>query len=56
VPYRIYEGKTSYLLYAVGLGLLVLTLFIGHVGLGAQRWLGWGPIKIQPSSWQKSRP
>jgi cell division protein FtsW (lipid II flippase) len=27
VTYRIYEGKTSYLLYAMGLGLLVLTLF-----------------------------
>src|SRR5882762_3517648 len=53
VPYRVYEGKTSYLLYAVGLGLLVLTLFIGHVGLGAQRWLGWGPIKIQPSELAK---
>src|SRR3989442_5163024 len=53
VPYRIYEGKTSYLLYAVGLGLLVLTLFIGHVGLGAQRWLGWGPIQIQPSELAK---
>ena len=53
VPYRIYEGKTSYLMYAIGLGLLVLTLFIGHVGLGAQRWLGWGPIKIQPSELAK---
>jgi rod shape determining protein RodA len=53
VPYRIYEGKTSYLLYAIGLGLLVLTIFIGHVGLGAQRWLGWGPIKIQPSELAK---
>src|SRR5689334_7659776 len=53
VPYRIYEGKTSYLLYAMGLGLLVLTLFIGHVGLGAQRWLGWGPVKIQPSELAK---
>ncbi len=53
VPYRIYEGKTSYLLYAIGLGLLVLTLFVGHVGLGAQRWLGWGPIKIQPSELAK---
>ncbi|HEY2924203.1 MAG TPA: rod shape-determining protein RodA [Candidatus Eisenbacteria bacterium] len=53
VPYRVYEGKTSYLLYAIGLGLLVLTLFVGHVGLGAQRWLGWGPIKIQPSELAK---
>jgi rod shape determining protein RodA len=53
VPYRIYEGKTAYLLYGIGLALLVLTLFIGHVGLGAQRWLGWGPIKIQPSELAK---
>jgi len=53
IPYRIYEGKTSYLLYGMGLGLLVLTLFIGHTGLGAQRWLGWGPIKIQPSELAK---
>src|SRR5512139_723376 len=49
VPYRVYQGKTAWLLYGIGLMLLVLTLFVGHVGLGAQRWLGWGPVKIQPS-------
>jgi rod shape determining protein RodA len=49
VPYRVYQGKTAGLLYAFGLMLLVLTLFMGHTGLGAQRWLGWGPLKIQPS-------
>ncbi len=53
VPYRVYEGKTAYLLYGIGLALLVLTLFVGHVGLGAQRWLGWGPVKIQPSELAK---
>jgi rod shape determining protein RodA len=53
VPYRIYEGKTAYLLYGMGLALLVLTLFVGHVGLGAQRWLGWGPVRIQPSELAK---
>jgi len=53
VPYRVYEGKTSYLLYALGAFLLVLTLFIGHVGLGAQRWLGWGAFKFQPSELAK---
>jgi len=49
VPYRVYQGRTAWLLYGFGLFLLVLTLFVGHTGLGAQRWLGWGPAKIQPS-------
>ncbi|HYJ33428.1 MAG TPA: rod shape-determining protein RodA [Candidatus Binatia bacterium] len=53
VPYRIYMGRSAWLLYAMGLVLLVLTLFIGHVGLGAQRWLGWGPFKFQPSELAK---
>lgn len=53
VPYRIYEGKTAWLLYGVGLALLILTVFIGHVGLGAQRWLGWGSAKFQPSELAK---
>ena len=53
VPYRILEGKTAWLIYAIGMVTLVLTLFIGHVGLGAQRWLGWGPLKFQPSELAK---
>jgi rod shape determining protein RodA len=53
IPYRIYVGKTAWLLYGLGIFLLVLTLFIGHVGLGAQRWLGWGPVKFQPSELAK---
>ncbi len=53
VPYRVYEGKLSYLLFGIGVVLLVLTLFVGHVGLGAQRWLGWGQLKFQPSELAK---
>jgi len=53
LPYRVYEGKTSYLLFGIGTFLLILTLFVGHVGLGAQRWLGWGAFKFQPSELAK---
>ena len=53
VPSRILEGKTAWLVYAVGVLTLILTLFVGHVGLGAQRWLGWGPLKFQPSELAK---
>ncbi len=36
-------------LFIVSLCLLTLTLFIGMVGNGAQRWISLGPITIQPS-------
>lgn len=42
--------KTSYLLYAFGLGLLLLVKFIGvEGGLGAQRWIAIGDFRFQPS-------
>jgi rod shape determining protein RodA len=39
--------------YAIALGLLVLVLFHGNVGKGAQRWLDLGPVQLQPSELMK---
>jgi cell division protein FtsW len=44
----ILKRATPYL-YALTLALLVLTLIIGSVGNGAQRWISIGPLTIQPS-------
>jgi rod shape determining protein RodA len=43
----IYES--AYILYGVSLFLLVIVMFFGSVGQGAERWLRFGPLYIQPS-------
>lgn len=44
---------TSLWFYLVSLGLLVMVLFFGEMGKGAQRWLGLGPFRFQPSELMK---
>lgn len=39
--------------YLVSLGLLILVIFFGETGKGAQRWLGIGPLRFQPSELMK---
>ncbi len=41
--------KSAYLIYAIALIMIVLVTFVGHTGMGAQRWLNLGVIHIQPS-------
>jgi rod shape determining protein RodA len=41
--------KLSGLLYGISILLLILLKFIGVSGYGATRWIGLGPIHIQPS-------
>lgn len=36
-------------LYIIGILILVAVSIIGHIGMGAQRWIGIGPLKLQPS-------
>lgn len=43
----------SYLLYAMALVLLLGVLLVGEARMGAQRWIHWGPIALQPSEFCK---
>jgi len=43
----------AYPAYLVSFLLLIAVEMIGHVGLGAQRWIEIGPIQIQPSELMK---
>ncbi len=43
----------AYPAYAISFLLLIAVEMIGHVGLGAQRWIEIGPIQIQPSELMK---
>ncbi|MBO7508953.1 MAG: rod shape-determining protein RodA [Alphaproteobacteria bacterium] len=41
--------KSAYGIYAIALLLIILVTFVGHTGMGAQRWLNLGILHIQPS-------
>ncbi|MEZ4751483.1 MAG: rod shape-determining protein RodA [Bdellovibrionota bacterium] len=45
--------RFSYLFYAFCIVLLLLVLIVGQTGGGSQRWLGFGPIRVQPSELAK---
>lgn len=52
IDIRIWMGL-AYPAYAIALLLLVAVESVGHVGLGAQRWIALGPLQIQPSEMMK---
>ncbi len=45
--------KYAYLLYALTIIMLVAVEVMGHIGMGAQRWIDLGVIKLQPSELAK---
>lgn len=45
--------KAGFALFAVGVALLILTMFIGIEVKGAQRWLRFGSFSLQPSEFVK---
>lgn len=45
--------RLTWPIYFLGLGLLLFVEIKGHVGMGAQRWINLGFIKLQPSEMMK---
>jgi rod shape determining protein RodA len=45
--------RSSYIIYGVGVALLVMVEMVGIMGLGAQRWVGIGAFNLQPSELMK---
>lgn len=45
----IWLNRFSYILYVIGIFLLVVVLFAGKATMGAQRWLNLGILSFQPS-------
>ncbi len=52
VDIRVWMGL-AYPSYAIALLLLIAVESVGHVGMGAQRWIALGPLQIQPSEMMK---
>ncbi len=52
VDIRFWRG-TAYAFYGVALALLVGVEVAGSVGMGAQRWIDIGPLRLQPSELMK---
>ncbi len=46
--------RYAYIIYFVTLGMLVAVELTGSVGMGAQRWLKFGSIQVQPSEIMKA--
>lgn len=53
IDYRFLLGKVSYILYGIGILMLILVKFAGHNINGAVRWISIGQFQIQPSEMAK---
>lgn len=48
-----YWHRLAYICYGLGFVLLIIVEAMGHVGMGAQRWIDLGFMKLQPSELMK---
>ncbi len=52
IPFRLLMDY-AYLIYFIGVLVLVVVDIMGHIGMGAQRWLKFGGLNLQPSEFMK---
>lgn len=45
--------RYAYVIFGVSVAMLIAVDVIGHIGMGAQRWLRLGPLSVQPSEVMK---
>lgn len=53
IPYRVWSGKLTVVVWAIGCLLLVLTAVMGTSMNGAKRWISFGSVGFQPSEFMK---
>ncbi len=53
IPYHAWLSRAVYVVWVLGLILVILTVPMGAAMYGAQRWLVLGPISLQPSEFMK---
>ncbi|GAA3404967.1 FtsW/RodA/SpoVE family cell cycle protein [Paenibacillus hodogayensis] len=51
--YRLLTGRLAYVLYAAGIGMLLLVIWKGEDINGSTRWIGIGGVQFQPSELAK---
>ncbi|MPY76555.1 MAG: rod shape-determining protein RodA [Alphaproteobacteria bacterium] len=45
--------RYAYVIFGISVAMLIAVDVIGHIGMGAQRWLRFGPLSVQPSEVMK---